>query len=384
MAITTINTLKLTPMKNKLSFPGRLITFFWVIAISYAIIPINSYGETGKKKAASEADTLKGLKDFYKGYFPIGVAVTPNTLQGAQAELIKKHFNSLTAENAMKPGELHPEENRYFWDASDKIVDFAQANGMKVRGHTLCWHSQTGAWMFKDAKGEQATKEVVLARLKEHITQVVTRYKGKIYAWDVLNEAIVDGDDPAVIYRESSPWYKICGEDYIAKIFQWAHEADPDAILFYNDYNTENPVKRDKIYNMLKKLLAAGVPVHGVGLQGHWKTNDPTEQNLRDAIDKFSSLGLKIQVTELDVTIYTGRADTSNIGFTPEREQKQIDQYKMAFKVFREKKDVITGITFWNVHDGQSWLNRGNRKVYPLLFDEKLKPKKVYWEVVNF
>jgi len=344
---------------------------------------INSCGGTGKNNAANEADTLKGLKDFYKDYFPIGVAVAPNSLEGAQAELIKEHFNSLTPENTMKPGPIHPEENRYFWDDADKIVDFAQANGMKVRGHTLCWHSQTGAWMFKDSQGNQVTKEIALARLKEHITQVVTRYKGKVYAWDVLNEAIVDDEDTAKIYRET-PWYKICGEEYIADIYQWAHEADPNAVLFYNDYNTEDPVKRDKIYYMLKKLLDAGVPVNAVGLQGHWNITNPTEQNLRDAIDKFSSLGLKVQITELDVSIYTSRSDTVNMGFTPEREKKQIDLYKMAFKMFREKKDVITGVTFWNVYDGRSWLNRGNRKAYPLLFDENLKPKKAYWEVVKF
>jgi endo-1,4-beta-xylanase len=337
-------------MKNKRSFARKMFTLFSVVALSTTIMMMNGYGQTGKKTAAINADTLKGLKDFYKGYFPIGVAVTPGSLEGDQARLIKKHFNSLTAENAMKPGPIHPEENRYFWDDADKIVNFAQANGMKVRGHTLCWHSQTGAWMFKDPQGNQVTKEIALARLKDHITQVVTRYKGKIYAWDVLNEAIVDDEDAAKIFRET-PWYKICGEEYIAKVFQWAHEADPNAVLFYNDYNTENPVKRDKI---------------------------------RDAIDKFSSLGLKVQVTELDVSIYSSRTDTLNMGFTPEREQKQIDLYKMAFKVFREKKDAITGITFWNVYDGRSWLNRGNRKVYPLLFDENMKSKKVYWEVVNF
>jgi endo-1,4-beta-xylanase len=370
-------------MKNKRSFARKMFTLFSVVALSTTIMMMNGYGQTDKKTAAINADTLKGLKDFYKGYFPIGVAVTPGSLEGDQARLIKKHFNSLTAENAMKPGPIHPEENRYFWDDADKIVNFAQANGMKVRGHTLCWHSQTGAWMFKDPQGNQVTKEIALARLKDHITQVVTRYKGKIYAWDVLNEAIVDDEDAAKIFRET-PWYKICGEEYIAKVFQWAHEADPNAVLFYNDYNTENPVKRDKIYNMLKKLLEAGVPVTGVGLQGHWNVNNPTEQNLRDAIDKFSSLGLKVQVTELDVSIYSSRTDTLNMGFTPEREQKQIDLYKMAFKVFREKKDAITGITFWNVYDGRSWLNRGNRKVYPLLFDENMKSKKVYWEVVNF
>jgi endo-1,4-beta-xylanase len=372
-------------MKNRLSTHRTLFTFIPAIALTAAILLLSNCGGAGSKSAITPADTLKGLKDFYKDYFVIGVAVTPNSLEGAQGEMIKKHFNSLTAENVMKPGLIHPAENTYSWEAADQIVNFAMANGLKVRGHTLTWHTQTGAWMFLDEKGNQATKEVVLARQKEHITQVVSRYKGKIYAWDVLNEAIVDGDDTSKIFRETN-WYKICGEEYISKVFQWAREADPNVTLVYNDYNTENPVKRDKIYNMLKKLLAAGVPIDAVGLQGHWKTNDPTEQNLRDAIAKFSSLGLKVQITELDMTIYEGRADTAAIGFTPEREKKQMDQYKMVFKVFRENKDKITGVTFWNVSDRGSWLDQRapGRKSYPLLFDANLRPKKAYWEVAKF
>ena len=353
-----------------------------VFVLTAAIMLICNCGGAGSKNVSSEVDPTKGLKDFYGEYFPIGVAVGPNNLEGEEAEMIKKHFNSLTAENVMKPGPIHPEENRYAWENADRIVDFAQANGMKVRGHTLCWHSQTGAWMFRDAEGNQVTKEVALARLKDHITQVGSRYKGKIYAWDVLNEAVEDSDTTK-IYRETM-WYRICGEEYIAKVFHWAHEADPDAVLVYNDYNTEDPGKRDRIYTMLKKLLDEGVPVHAVGLQGHWNINDPTEQNLRDAIDKFSSLGLKIQITELDVSIYSSRADTIDTGFTPEREQKQIDLYKMAFDVFREKKDVVTSVTFWNVSDRHSWRDRRGMKVYPLLFDEDLKPKEVFWEVVKF
>jgi endo-1,4-beta-xylanase len=370
-------------MKNRKSITKTVIAFISVFALATAIIMSISCSGTGGKKALSEVDSTKGLKDFYKKYFDIGVAVGPRNVEGEDAEFIKKHFNSLTAENVMKPGPIHPEENRYNWENADKIVDFAQANGLKMRGHTLCWHAQTGAWMFRDSLGNQVTKEVALARLKDHITTVVSRYKGKVWAWDVLNEAIVDDSDPAKIYRETQ-WYRICGEEYIAKIFEWAHEADPDALLVYNDYNTENPVKRDKIYTMLKKLLDEGVPVQAVGLQGHWNINDPTEENLRATIDKFSSLGLKIQITELDVSIYTDRADTVGIGFTPEREQKQIDLYKMAFKVFREEKKVINSVTFWNLSDRASWRDRWGMKVYPLLFDENMKPKKVFWEVVKF
>ena len=370
-------------MKNTQFLPVRLITLISLVASAVVILLVSSCGSCDREKASVELDTLKGLKDFYMGYFPVGVAVAPNSFEGDQAELIRKHFNSLTAENAMKPGPIHPEENRYFWDHADLIVDFAQVNGMKVRGHTLCWHNQTGAWMFQDSRGNQVTREIALERLQDHINQVVTRYKGKIYAWDVLNEAVTDDQDPAKIFRESL-WYNICGEEYISKAFQWAHEADPGAVLFYNDYNTENPVKREKIYNLLKKLIDEGVPVHGVGLQGHWNISNPPAQEIGESIDRFSSLGLEIQITELDVSIYASRNDTINMGFTPEREQKQIDFYRMAFGLFREKKGFITGVTFWNVSDRHSWLDRRDRKCYPLLFDEDLKPKKAYWEVVRF
>ena len=368
-------------MKTKPTINRTFITLISVFAFAAVIMLLSSFGGPLSNKNPGEVDSLKGLKDFYKGYFPIGVAVTPTNIEGATGELIKKHFNSLTCENVMKPALIHPSEKKYFWDDADKIVNFAQANGMKVRGHTLCWHSQTGAWMFKDSLGNQVTKEVALSRLKDHITTVVSHFKGKVYAWDVLNEAIVDDADTNKVYR-ASMWYKICGEDFIPKIYQWAHEADPNAVLFYNDYNTEIPVKRDKIYNMLKNLIAKGVPVNAIGLQGHWHINDPSEKNLTDAIKKFSSLGLKIQITELDVSTIPEK-DTVKT-FTPEREQQQIDFYKMAFKVFRENKDKITGVTFWNISDGRSWLDRGNRQCHPLLFDYNLKPKKAYWEVVKF
>lgn len=371
-------------MKTKPNLLRTMISIVSVCALVTALVLQSSCGGSGSGGKLSAADSLKGLKDFYKDYFLIGVAITPNSLQGEQAEVIKRNFNSLTAENVMKPALIHPEENRYFWDDADKIVAFAEANGLKVRGHTLCWHGQTGAWMFVDSLGKPASKELALKRLKDHITTVVSHFKGKIYAWDVLNEVITDSDTAKSPLRQT-PWLKICGEEYIAKIFQWAHEADPDAVLVYNDYNSENPGKRDRIYNLIKKLRDEGVPVDAIGLQGHWNIGNPTEQNLRDAIDKFASLGVKLQITELDVSIYNSRTDTIGIGFTPEREQKQIDLYKMAFKVFREKKDVITGVTFWNLSDMGSWLDRrGPGKAYPLLLDEKLKPKKAFWEVVKF
>lgn len=336
------------------------------------------------------AQNDKGLKDYYAGFFPVGVAVSPAVLHGAEAELIRKQFNSLTAENAMKMGLIHPEESRYFWKDADAIVNFATANSMKVRGHALCWHQQTPKWLFVNANGDNISKEVLLKRLKDHINSVVSRYKGKIYAWDVVNEAIAD--DSTKLLRDS-PWLAICGEDFVAEAFRYAHEADPDAKLYYNDYNSERSEKRERIYRLVKKLIDDGVPIHGVGLQGHWSLFEPTEGELRSAIERFSSLGIDVQITELDVSVYPWEKKDRELkandkdAFTPEREQLQLEKYKMIFRVFREYKNVVTGVTFWNVTDKHSWLDsypvRG-RKNYPLLFDQKLKPKKAYWEVVKF
>lgn len=339
-----------------------------------------------------------GLKDYYREYFPIGVAVSPRVLIGPDTAFILQQFNSLTPENAMKMGPIHPEENRYNWKDADAIVAFAVRHGLKVRGHNLCWHEQTPGWLFKAADGGAVTKEVLLRRLKEHITSVVSRYKGKIYAWDVVNEAVAD--DSTMLLR-NSPWYAICGEEFIAKAFEYAHAADPDAQLFYNDYNTERPEKRERVYRLLKKLVDAGVPITGVGLQGHWSVFEPTEKELRAAIDRFASLGLKVQITELDLSIYPWeknrrpRMPDESDAFTPQLQQRQADQYKMIFSVFREtaagpgsrKKGPLTGVTFWNITDRHTWLDEypvPGRKNYPLLFDTNGQPKKAFYEVVNF
>ncbi|WP_183575099.1 endo-1,4-beta-xylanase [Mucilaginibacter sp. X5P1] len=341
----------------------------------------------------TQAQTMHtvGLKDYYKDYFPIGVAVSAQDLQNPdEAKLIVQQFNSITPENAMKMGPIHPEENRYNWKDADAIVAFAQANGLRVRGHNLCWHEQTPAWFFKDDKGNLVTKEVLLKRLKDHITTVVNRYKGKIYAWDVVNEAI---DDDSTKFLRNSLWYQICGEDFIIKAFEYAHEADPNAVLFYNDYNTERPEKRDRVYKLLKQLVDAKVPINAVGIQAHWSIYEPSQADLIETIKKFSSLGLKVQVTELDMSIYPWEKNRRAMrpgesdAYTPELEQKQGTQYADVFKIFRDYKDVITGVTFWNIYDGRTWLDSypvAGRKNYPLLFDQNMQPKKAYWKVVDF
>jgi len=261
---------------------------------------------------------------------------------------------------------------------------------MKVRGHTLCWHNQTPKWFFTDSTGKQVSREVLLARLKKHINDVVGRYKGKIYAWDVVNEAVPDTSTS--IYRRSK-FYEIIGEDYIEKAFEYAHAADPDAKLFYNDYNTESSAKREKIYQLLKKLKDKKVPVDGVGLQGHWSIYEPTALELEKSIQQFASLGLQVQITELDVSVHPKEHErrakkTTDTGeLTAEMVEKQTAQYKMLFGIFRKYKGTVTGVTFWNVSDKYTWLDNFpvlNRKDYPLLFDQNYKPKKAFEEVVNF
>ncbi|CAN5381008.1 endo-1,4-beta-xylanase [soil metagenome] len=339
-----------------------------------------------------QALNANSLKDrYYKNYFPIGVAVTPRELQNKEVSaLVLRQFNSITPENAMKMAPIHPEENRYNWKDADSIVNFAQAHGLKVRGHNLCWHEQTPAWLFKDGQGNEVSKEVLLKRLKDHITTVVSRYKGKIYAWDVVNEAI---DDDSTKFLRNSLWYKICGEDFIIKAFEYAHEADPQAVLFYNDYNTERPEKRERIYKLLKQLVDAKAPINAVGIQAHWSVYEPSQQDLVATILKFSSLGLKVQVTELDISVYPWEKNRRQLRpgekgeFTAEREQQQMDKYAMVFKVFRKYRKVISGVTFWNISDNNTWLDRypvAGRKNYPLLFDQNFKPKKAYYKVVDF
>lgn len=354
------------------------------------VAPLVKVAEHVKKRQTAAQSAQKGLKDAYKNYFPIGVAVNPNMMNGgADTDLILREFSSMTAENAMKMGPIHPEENRYNWAPADKIADFAQKNGLLLRGHTLCWHNQTPSWFFVDSLGKTVSKDVLLARLKRHIFDVVGRYKGKIYAWDVVNEAVPD--EPGQ-YR-LSPFYQIIGEEYIEKAFQFAHEADPNAKLFYNDYNTENASKRERIYQLLKKLKAKGVPIHGVGLQGHWSIYEPTRQELEASIAKFAALGLDIHITEVDVSVYPKehsareRRETDQSTFTEAQKNRQAEHYRMLFDVFRQHKDKVKSVTFWNLSDRRSWLDdfpvRG-RKDYPLLFDENFNPKKAYWEVVKF
>ncbi|MDE6115123.1 MAG: endo-1,4-beta-xylanase [Muribaculum sp.] len=332
------------------------------------------------------------LKDAYDGYFTMGVAVNQrNVSDSTQIELIKKEFNSITAENDMKPGELHPAEGVWNWERGDKIADFCRANGIKLRGHCLVWHSQFCDWMFNDKNGKPVSKEVFYKRLREHIHTVVNRYKDIVYAWDVVNEAMSDGGrgwngkapDP---YRNSR-LYQLCGDEFIAKAFEYAHEADPDAILFYNDYNAATPAKRDRIYDMVKKMQNAGVPITGIGMQGHYNIYGPSEEDVDSAITKYSELVDHIHITELDIRCNEemgGQLRFSkgeNNAMPSYVSTLHEDQFARMFRVFRKHKDVIDNVTMWNLSDRDSWLGLNN---HPLVFDENLKPKKAYYAVKNF
>ncbi|MCJ7446251.1 MAG: endo-1,4-beta-xylanase [Bacteroidales bacterium] len=325
----------------------------------------------------------EGLKDYFTPaeYFYMGVAIPSSFVDNqVKVNLIKRHFNSVTAENDMKWSSLQPTEGTFTFTNADKIVAFAQANEMKVRGHCLCWHNQIPAWIFNDGTAD-ASKELVLQRLRTHITTVVNHFKGKVYAWDVVNEAIDDGSST---YR-ASKWYTICGEDYIFEAFKAAREADPDAILFYNDYTAIDPTKRDKIYSLLVKLQAQNL-VDGMGLQGHWNINYPSNDLITAAFDKYKSLGLELQITEFDVSVYGSNSDPESL-YTAELALKQAVAYGRFFIAFRNYKSDITGITFWGLADDYSWLDNfpvAGRKNYPFLFDENYLPKQAYFTVINF
>ncbi|MEN9918603.1 MAG: hypothetical protein RL662_1039 [Bacteroidota bacterium] len=322
------------------------------------------------------------LKDVYASYFPIGTCVLSSQLS-SNANMITSHYTSLTAENEMKFESLQPTENNFLWDKADAIVDFVVGKNMKVRGHTLVWHRQTPDWVFKNG-GDKADKNMLYQRMEAHIKAVMTRYKGKVYCWDVVNEVI--SDNTADYFRQDSEWYKIAGEEFVEKAFEMAHAADPDALLFYNDYNLCTPEKRDKVASMIQKLKEKGVPIHGVGMQAHYNVAFPSENDFVAAIDKFASLGCQVHITELDVSIYTSN-DDKEAPYTTETETKQRAQYKMLFKVLREKREQVTSVSFWGISDKYSWLNNWpveNRKDYPLLFDRSLSKKIPFIDVVKF
>lgn len=326
------------------------------------------------------------LKELYKDAFHIGAAVNPKTIE-SQRSLLAYHFNSLTAENEMKFSSVHPQQERYTFEEADVIASFAREQGMALRGHTLVWHNQTPDWLFENETGGQVERSVLLERLKAHIQTVVGRYKDVIYAWDVVNEVISDDADDENAFLRPSKWLDIAGEDFIAKAFEFAHEADPQALLFYNDYNESDPHKRERIYRLVRSLLDQGVPIHGVGLQAHWNLYDPSLEDMRAAIERYAQLGLQLQLTELDVSVFRFEDRRTDL-VQPSQEmlELQAERYESIFRLLHEYKEHISAVTFWGAADDYTWLDnfpvRG-RKNWPFLFDELHRPKEAYQRVAR-
>lgn len=352
---------------------------------------------TIRSGAVHAAARESGLKDAFKGDFLIGTAINRRTLEGddpTQRNLIAREFNSITAENSMKWMEIHPEEGRWNWAPADQFVDFGTEHGMRIVGHTLVWHSQMPRSVFLDESGNPVSRERLAARMENHIATVVGRYRNRIGIWDVVNEAI-DEDEKG--WRQTQ-WLKILGPTYMERAFQLAHDADPKAHLIYNDYNEHNPGRRAFLVERIRDYKRRGIPIHGVGFQGHIGLDYPDLREYEASIEAIAAQGLKVHVTELEVDVlprpsaFTGAeisavekyADKLNPyvdGLPKEVEREQIDRYKRFFELLLKHRDKIERVTFWGMHDGESWKNnfpvRG-RTNYPLLFDRKLNKKPVY------
>ncbi len=415
--------------------PRRYLLNGLVAALTFFVVSPGS---------AAEADlTLKGA---FTPHFPIGTAVSRSMVMGGAAfrrsadqnaqdvALLKKHFNQITAENDMKWQLIHPREGSEGYDfaPADALVSFGLSNRMQIVGHTLVWHSQTPNWVFAGTNppppsatnaaaagpvstantnapgtnqpgrrgfgpgfgggfgrynGPRASREELLQRMRDHIHTVVGRYKGKVKVWDVVNEALADGNGTNVL--RSSLWSEIIGPDFIAKAFQYAHEADPDAMLRYNDYGLENPAKRKRLITLIKELQAQKVPIHAIGSQAHVNVSTSFE-TMDQALKDITTLGLPIHITELDVNSAQGgqrnvganvadNAATTQGGLVSDADKKLADAYAGLFRAFVKHSDAVKLVTFWGVNDAVSWRAQGK----PLVFDGDNKPKAAFDAVIR-
>jgi endo-1,4-beta-xylanase len=342
---------------------------------------------TSAARAAEKSAPPATLRQAAGERMLMGVALMSDQLDDPRcAAFVAEQFNCITPENEMKPEALQRERGKFTFDRADKIVAFAEKHGMKVIGHTLAWHQQSPPWMYADENKQPLSREAALENLRNHIQTIVKHYKGRVHGWDVVNEALGDSEP----YLRDTPARKAIGDDYIVKAFQFAREADPDAELYYNDYNIEAAYKRPKAIKLLKELKAAGVRVDGVGIQGHWLIDNANAKEIEDGIKAFADLGLKVMITELDVDPLPrrqgGGADisaTERQGLDPYKDglpddiqRKLAERYRTLFTIFQ--KHPVTRVTFWGTDDGHTWLNgfpvRG-RTNHPLLWDRDLKPK---------
>ena len=352
--------------------------------------------ESGKFKKELELS----FKEAYKDKFHIGTALNTRQIMGgepAALEVVKQHFNSVVAENCMKSSRIQPKEGEFNFSIADKFVEFGKQNDMHIHGHTLIWHSQAPEWFFLDKQGNTVSREVLIRRMRDHIFTVAGRYKGRIHSWDVVNEAILDDGS----FRNSK-FYEIIGEDFIKLAFLYAHEADPTAKLFYNDYSMSNPHKREGVVKMVRKLKDEGVPVTGIGMQGHIGMNHPDLKEFENSIEAFGDLG-EVMITELDLSVLpspwgdAGAEISKNFEYEDEMnpfpndlprevEQEFSQRYQEFMKLFLKHQNTISRVAFWGVNDGNSWKNNWpikGRTDYPLLFDRQNNPKPVLKDIIR-
>lgn len=343
--------------------------------------------------SGQEVPTLKDvpLKDAFGDRFLVGTALNVRQIfekDAKGAAVAKHHFNSIVAENCMKCEEIHPQENIYNWTEADRFVKFGEDNDMVIIGHCLIWHSQLAPWFCKDDNGDLVSPEVLRKRMKDHITTIVRRYKGRIFGWDVVNEAIEDDGS----YRNSD-FYRILGEEYIPLAFQFAHEADPNAELYYNDFSMDKPGKRATVVKLVKDLQAKGIRIDAVGMQSHMGLDHPELFEFETSLKAYAETGVKVMITEWDVSALPLVKRGANVGDRvayrkslnpypdglPENVSKEWnDRMSEIFNIFLKHSDVISRVTAWGISDEDSWKNnwpvRG-RTEYPLLFDRDYQMK---------
>ncbi|MBZ5724539.1 MAG: endo-1,4-beta-xylanase [Acidobacteriia bacterium] len=324
------------------------------------------------------------LKDAFKDSFRIGAALNQAQFEEKDergARIVTAQFNTISPENVLKWESVHPRPGAYRFDAADRYVAFGEKNKMFIVGHCLVWHNQTPRWVFQNEQGEPLGREALLERLRDHIRTVVGRYRGRIAGWDVVNEALADDGS-----LRPTPWLKIIGEEYIAKAFEFARDADPRAELYYNDFALENEAKRKGAVELIRKLQARGIPIAAVGLQGHDRMDWPTIAQQSATIEAFSALGVKVNVTELDIDVLPPTINPYASGLPDNVQTALAKRYGDLFGVFAKYRDVITRVTFWGVTDGDSWLNDWpvqGRTSYPLLFDRHGQPKPAFQAVIR-
>lgn len=352
-----------------------------------------------KEEPTEVIEPVTNLKDALANYFYIGTALNVSQIHEKEAQtdsVIKTHFNAIVAENCMKSGLIHPEKDVYFWDDADAFVDFGIKNNLFITGHCLAWHSQTPPWLFVDDKGEDVSREELIDRMTNHITTVMSRYKGKIKGWDVVNEAL--NDDGTM---RGSKFYKIIGPDWVEIMFSIAEKVDPEAELYYNDYSLSTPEKRDGALRLVKSIQDKGIKVTGIGMQSHVSMFHPDLKVYEESIEKFSELGT-VMITEFDLSVLKWPTKTMTADISERAEyMKQMDPYKdgltdsMAvaqtnrfhemFAIWKRHSDKITRVTAWGVNDGDSWKNNfpmPGRTDYCLLFDRNNNPKQIVKDLI--